>query len=182
MTDHAELLAQLDRTSGGSLHPLCKLIANAALVIRAEVAARQAAEAQVTMLQRQPKDLLPHGCTGMALSFDPGVLYIAKDGSGHLAIPETDFILEDDRYEGPDGAEGSVHWLARISADEMVGLRDFLTLGMDHTTAATTFTTRVRAEAMEEAARIVDAEWWVPDRYRGPLLDTIRAAAKELKA
>ncbi|MGR3825629.1 MAG: hypothetical protein ACU0A5_23895 [Salipiger marinus] len=70
--------------------------------------------------------LVPDHCTSIAIAFDPGVLHINKDGSGHIVVGEADFTLEDDRAEGPDGPEGSVHWIARLSESEVVALRDFL--------------------------------------------------------
>lgn len=71
-------------------------------------------------------DIVPTGCTGSSLSFEPGVLHVSKDGSGYIAIDEKHFSLEDDRCEG-DGPEGSVHWITRLDASEVVALRDFLT-------------------------------------------------------
>lgn len=71
-------------------------------------------------------EIVPPHCSGSALAFDPGVLHVNKDGSGYIAINEEDFVLEDDRCEGPDGPEGSVHWIARMDASEIVALRDFL--------------------------------------------------------
>lgn len=76
--------------------------------------------------RKNPKDLVPAHCTGAAFCFGPGVLHVAKDGSGYLAIDEKDFELEDDRSDGPDGPEGSVHWITRITAEDMIALRDFL--------------------------------------------------------
>ena len=73
-----------------------------------------------------PKDRVPEHCAGSAFAFEPGVFMINKDGSGYIAIDEKDFSCEDDRCEGPDGPEGSVHWIARMSADEVIALRDFL--------------------------------------------------------
>ena len=70
--------------------------------------------------------IVPTGCTGSSLSFDPGVLHVSKDGGGYIAISEEHFSLEDDRGEGPDGPEGSIHWIVRLDASEMVALRDFL--------------------------------------------------------
>lgn len=70
--------------------------------------------------------LVPPHCTGTSLSFEPGVLHVSKDGSGYIAINQDDFSLEDDRCEGPDGPEGSVHWITRMEASEMIALRDFL--------------------------------------------------------
>jgi hypothetical protein len=71
-------------------------------------------------------DIVPPHCTGSALAFEPGVLHVNKDGSGYIAINEDAFVLEDDRCEGPDGPEGSVHWIARMDASEIIALRDFL--------------------------------------------------------
>lgn len=70
--------------------------------------------------------IVPDGCTGSALAMNPGVLHVNTGGSGYIAINESDFELEDDRCEGPDGPEGSVHWIARFDASEMSALRDFL--------------------------------------------------------
>ena len=71
-------------------------------------------------------DIVPSHCTGASLSFEPGVLYVSKDGSGYIAIDERHFSLEDDRCDGPDGPEGGVHWITRMDASEVVALRDFL--------------------------------------------------------
>lgn len=71
-------------------------------------------------------DIVPTGCTGSALAFGEGVLYVSKDSSGYIAVDEDHWKLEDDRYAGPDGSEGSVHWIARFTAGGMVALRDFL--------------------------------------------------------
>lgn len=73
-----------------------------------------------------PVSIVPPTCTGISLSFDPGVLHVSKDGSGYIAIDEGHFSLEDDRADGPDGPEGSVHWITRLNASEVVALRDFL--------------------------------------------------------
>lgn len=70
-------------------------------------------------------DLLPKmepHVAGWAFSFEPGVLYVSKDGSGYIAVNEGQFQLEDDR----DGEGGSVHWIARLPVGEPVELRDFL--------------------------------------------------------
>lgn len=70
--------------------------------------------------------IVPPHCAGYSFVFEPGVLHIKKDGSGHIVVNEEDFILEDDRCEGPDGPEGSVHWIVRLDASEIIALRDFL--------------------------------------------------------
>ena len=70
--------------------------------------------------------IVPPHCSGYSFVFEPGVLHVKKDGSGYIVVNEDDFILEDDRCEGPDGPEGSVHWTARIAASEIIALRDFL--------------------------------------------------------
>ncbi|NEI60970.1 hypothetical protein GR243_03525 [Rhizobium leguminosarum] len=70
--------------------------------------------------------IVPPLCSGSALGFDPGTLYVNKDGSGYIAVNEDDFVLEDDRCEGPNGPEGSVHWIVRLDASEITALRDFL--------------------------------------------------------
>ncbi|MCA0366770.1 MAG: hypothetical protein LCH57_01730 [Proteobacteria bacterium] len=73
-----------------------------------------------------PVAIVPDYCTGTSLAFEPGVLHVSKDGSGYIAIDEKHFELEDDRCEGPDGPEGSLHWITRMDASEVVALRDFL--------------------------------------------------------
>lgn len=76
--------------------------------------------------QTQMVGIVPPHCSGYSFGFEPGVLHVKKDGSGHIVVNEQDFILEDDRCEGPDGPEGSVHWIVRLDASEIVALRDFL--------------------------------------------------------
>lgn len=71
-------------------------------------------------------DIVPDHCTGSAFTFEPGILNVNKDGSGYIAIYEADFECEDDRCEGPDGPEGSVYWIARMPASEMLAMRNFL--------------------------------------------------------
>lgn len=71
-------------------------------------------------------EIVPPHCSGSALAFETGVFHVNKNGSGYIAINEEDFVLEDDRCEGPDGPEGSVHWIARMDASEIIALRDFL--------------------------------------------------------
>jgi hypothetical protein len=66
--------------------------------------------------------IVPAHCSGYSFVFDPGVLHVKKDGSGYIAIDEDDLILEDDL----DGEGGSVHWIARFGASEMIALRDFI--------------------------------------------------------
>lgn len=75
---------------------------------------------------REALYIVPSHCSGSSLAFEPGVLHVNKDGSGYIAVNEADFVLEDDRCEGPDGPEGSVHWIARMDASEIIALRDFL--------------------------------------------------------
>ncbi|KAK52504.1 hypothetical protein L576_5276, partial [Bordetella bronchiseptica OSU054] len=58
---------------------------------------------------------------------DGASLHMQRDGSGQIVVAEDDFTLEDDRDEGPDGPQGSVHWVARLAASELIALRDFLT-------------------------------------------------------
>jgi cytochrome c2 len=60
------------------------------------------------------------------LVFDPGYLCVKSDGSGYFCVPDAEMVFEDDRSEGPDGPEGSVYWVARMNASEIVALRDFL--------------------------------------------------------
>jgi len=76
-----------------------------------------------------PVAIVPPHCTGASIAFDPGVMHVSKDGSGYIAVSEEHFSLEDDRCEGPDGPEGSVHWITRMDASEVAALRDFLTGG-----------------------------------------------------
>ena len=76
--------------------------------------------------------IVPPHCSGSALAFDPGVLHVNKDGSGYIAVDEDDFVLEDDRCEGPDGPEGSVHWIVRLGVSEITAIRDFLNGSFNH--------------------------------------------------
>lgn len=76
--------------------------------------------------QPDPAALVPDHCTSTAFAFEPGVLCVNKDGSGYIAIDEDEFECEDDRCEGPDGPEGSIHWITRMDASEVKALRDFL--------------------------------------------------------
>lgn len=94
--------------------------------VEASIAHLQAAAAAGGVEPQNVGAIVPAHCPGMSLSFEPGVLHVSKDGSGYIAIGEDDFTLEDDRGEGPDGPEGSVHWITRLDASEMVALRDFL--------------------------------------------------------
>lgn len=70
--------------------------------------------------------IVPSHCSASALVFDRGSIRINKDGSGEIVVAEADFVLEDDRCEGPDGPGGSVYWAARIDPSEVSALRDFL--------------------------------------------------------
>jgi hypothetical protein len=70
--------------------------------------------------------IVPAHCSGKSLVLDPAVIHVRKDGSGYISICEEDLVLEDDRGEGPDGPEGSIHWIAHYSASDMTALRDFL--------------------------------------------------------
>lgn len=70
--------------------------------------------------------IVPPNCTGYSFVLDPGVMHVRKDGSGYIVVDESDFVLEDDRCEGPDGPEGSVHWIARMGVSEITALRNFL--------------------------------------------------------
>ena len=76
--------------------------------------------------EQKPADIVPAHCSGSALAFHPGVLHVYKDGSGYIAVDEDDFILEDDRSEGENGPEGSIHWIVRLQASEVIALRDCL--------------------------------------------------------
>lgn len=71
-------------------------------------------------------DIVPPHCNGTSFLFEPGELHVRKDGSGYIVIDEDDLVLDDDRCEGPDGPQGSVHWIARMDASEIIALRDFL--------------------------------------------------------
>lgn len=66
--------------------------------------------------------MVPDNCTSTALSFDPGTMWVNRDGSGCITISEKEFILEDDR----DTEGGSVHWVLRLDASEVCALRNFL--------------------------------------------------------
>lgn len=60
------------------------------------------------------------GVTGAALSFEPGVLNVNRDGSGSLAFRES--ILEIEQSD--DG--GADYWFANLPASEVLAIRDFL--------------------------------------------------------
>lgn len=96
--------------------------------------------------------IVPPHCSGYSFGFDPGTLHVKKDGSGHIVVNEEDFILEDDRCEGPDGPEGSVHWIARLDASEIVALRDFLN-GAKPEPVAWTWELGIRREATGQIYR-----------------------------
>ena len=67
---------------------------------------RAALEAALSASDAEPvASIVPPHCSGTAFVFEPGVLHVNKDGSGYIAIDEDDFVLEDDRCEGPDNAE-----------------------------------------------------------------------------
>lgn len=76
--------------------------------------------------EAQPADITSRRLSGV-LSMDGASLHMQPDGSGQIIVAENDFTLEDDRDEGPDGPQGSVHWVARLPASEIAALRDFLT-------------------------------------------------------
>lgn len=77
-------------------------------------------------------DLVSRAAPGL-LSFDPAYLWIRQDGSGYFCVPDADLVFVDDRREGPDGTpEGSIHWIARIDASEIIALRDFLNESVDY--------------------------------------------------
>lgn len=100
---------------------------NQRLYDRAEAAEAKLAALSVQEAGAEPvANIVPEHCSGKALAFEPGVLHVNKDGSGYIAVNEDDFQCEDDRCEGPDGPEGSIHWIARMTAGEMQALRDFL--------------------------------------------------------
>lgn len=85
--------------------------------------------AQILASSQEPApvaSIVPEVCAGSALAFSDGVLHVSKDGSGYIAVDEEHWSLEDDRAEGPDGPEGSVHWITRFPPGEMQALRDFL--------------------------------------------------------
>ncbi|WP_025516830.1 hypothetical protein [Bordetella trematum] len=94
----------------------CEILQAAAAAL---ASAPVAGEAQPTEIQ-SPR---PSG----VLSMDGASLHIKSDGSGQIIVAEDDFTLEDDRDEGPDGPQGSIHWVARLPASEVAVLRDFLT-------------------------------------------------------
>ncbi len=70
--------------------------------------------------------IVPDGCTGITIVFEPGHLHVNKDGWGYFCVPDAELVFEDDRCMGPDGSEGSIHWIARMDASEIEALRDFL--------------------------------------------------------
>lgn len=102
-----------------------------------------------------PVDIVPSHCTGASLSFEPGVLYVSKDGSGYIAIDERHFSLEDDRCDGPDGPEGSVHWITRMDASEVVALRNFLN-GSPATPAQPDTTLSSKSVGVSEGVAAID--------------------------
>lgn len=115
-------------------------------------------EEQAALRAQQPAQgeavaIVPFGCTGTSLAFDPGVLHVSKDGSGYIAIDEAHFELEDDRAEGPDGPEGSVHWITRLDASEVVALRDFL-IGAASSQQPADDKLKEAADALEPLARL----------------------------
>ena len=69
---------------------------------------------------------IPAQHSGVVLSMVGATLHIQRDGSGQIVVAEDDFTLEDDRSEGPDGPQGSAHWVARLPASELTALRHFL--------------------------------------------------------
>lgn len=95
-------------------------------------------------------DIVPDGCTGSAFAFSEGVLHVNKDGSGYIAVDERQFCLEDDRCEGPDGPEGSVHWITRLPPGEIQALRDFLNGFRFNATAEETSEIMANAAIREE--------------------------------
>jgi len=60
------------------------------------------------------------GLSGAALSFEPGVLNVNRDGSGSIAFKDDDLDWEGGEQGGPD------YRFANIPASEMVAIRDFL--------------------------------------------------------
>lgn len=95
--------------------------------------------------------IVPVGCTGSAFSFDPGVLYVNKDGSGYIAIDEEHFTLKDDRDHNFEDPSGSVHWITRFPAGEMAALRDFLN-GIPFTPSPDRELLDMAVEALEKIA------------------------------
>ena len=68
--------------------------------------------------------IVPPHCSGYSFVFEPGVLHVKKDGSGHIVVNDEDFVLDDDRCEGEHGPEGSIHWITRMGASEITALRN----------------------------------------------------------
>lgn len=99
---------------------------NALPALVEEVTRLRALLARDAAPQAGAMDAQPAAVSAGVLAFDPGELHIEPDGSGSLVVPEASFTLEDDRCEGPDGPQGSGHWIARIPASEMAALRGFL--------------------------------------------------------
>jgi hypothetical protein len=138
-------------------------------------------EAKTAPAPQTVAHLVPEHSTGTALAFEPGVLHINKDGSGYIAIDEKHFECEDDR--GPDG--GSVHWITRLDASEMVALRDFLTNGTLLAPAPVVVDWQARAEAGQVLADLVNrlfkAPYELPREGRAEIVSALAvfAAAKE---
>ena len=101
------------------------MLAMAPFIARAIMAERTRCEAALSAAE-PISSIVPDHCSGTALIFEGGCLHVRKDGSGHIVVDENDFKLEDDRCEGEHGPEGSVHWIARFPAGEMIALRNFL--------------------------------------------------------
>lgn len=100
---------------------------NACLDAIAEAQANRAALASAPVAGEAKPDRITSRRPSGVLSMDGASLHIHPDGSGKIIVAEGDFTLEDDRDEGPDGPQGSVHWVARLPASELIALRDFLT-------------------------------------------------------
>ncbi|WP_241065259.1 hypothetical protein [Achromobacter insuavis] len=112
LTENPKVADMLLREGGNTLRPLVYGDA-------APQASTVAGEAQAANIKsRRPSGVLSmHGAS----------LHMKPDGSGEIIVNEDDFTLEDDRDEGPDGPQGSVHWVARLPASEIAALRNFLT-------------------------------------------------------
>ena len=127
-------------------------------------------------------DIVPDGCTSVNLVFAEGVLCVNKDGSGYIAVDEEHWDLEDDRCEGPDGPEGSVHWITKFPPGEMEVLRNFLNGAP--ISRAPTITDEAVERIEEYYSRQIEwsRETFGPALRTGGVIDHIRKELKEIEA
>lgn len=128
-------------------------------------------------------DIVPEYCTSSVLVFSEGVLCVNKDGSGHIVVDENDFDLEDDRREGPDGPQGSIHWITRFPPGEMQALKDFLN-GVPFATNRSALVAPPAQEAVadeiaeNELQEIADGAWGDNPAIRGAARERLAALAE----